>query len=491
MFSLPYFKYLFKSKKYFLLIIALLTILSAFTSSGGDKTLTYIVEILISIFVSYFLVINTFYYVHDKKAVDTFFSIPISRKAMLVTGLIFCTIVTFIPFAVGTYVFGLQESKFYEVTLFLLFALLGICALICFNTSTYLLANNSFDGIVMIGAYTVLPLMMYAVSNIFMNSYVCGLQSYDFDYFVYLSPLGMLAKMVVSSERFYIPGWQTIAGFIVFLLASLFVLNKEYINRKVERASTPSDGIFTYPIIINVYVFMVLFLAASGYNYYYRNIWEFFGDFFIVYLLIFAIYVAAHFMHKRKFYMNFKLPLVFILITALTFGVGLLARNTNGFGLSQSYPKYDKTAEYQLNGYFYYEQNELAEYIKETNSEDTIGYLYYSIGTDDWYKDRELKDSTVQIFEEIRQEAIKQFYESNDKYSYMDFDSNINLSVNSKQNGKTKYYYYSVSGYYFRLDDFKTLASDPYIDVTFSTNYGDYKMKTDGTLVQVNSYIVE
>ena len=87
MFSKEYFNYLLKSKKYLLLFVFLLTIMNILSNKTVDITLG--IECVICFGLAYFLPVYIFSYIHNKKAVDTFFSMPISRKAMLITAIIF------------------------------------------------------------------------------------------------------------------------------------------------------------------------------------------------------------------------------------------------------------------------------------------------------------------------------------------------------------------------------------------------------------------
>ena len=96
MFSLEYFKYLLKSRKYLLLFVFLITLLNIL---GTRDPKTYlIIQAFLSLAMTFILPLNIFYYIHDRKAIDTFFSIPVSRKALLVTGLVFCVLGVYLPF---------------------------------------------------------------------------------------------------------------------------------------------------------------------------------------------------------------------------------------------------------------------------------------------------------------------------------------------------------------------------------------------------------
>ena len=172
MFSREYFTYLLKSKKYILLLILLVTLLNCFGSSGSFSNG---IQIFITGIMCFLVPFSVFYYIHDKRAVDTFYSLPISRKKLLCTGLLFCILVIYLSLMLCVIVFALSTKmhilKFVYVAVV---ALLAISTLVLFNVAIFTLANNTIDGIVILGAYTLLPLFLYWAGSLFISNYVCG-----------------------------------------------------------------------------------------------------------------------------------------------------------------------------------------------------------------------------------------------------------------------------------------------------------------------------
>ena len=183
MFSKEYFSYLVKSKKYLLLIILLVTLLNIFGTQ--EVRVTFCIEAIICGLLCYFLPVYVFSYIHNKKAVDTFFSIPVSRKATLISGLLFSILTAYIPFAITLVFYGFVESMGLGILVYLLELLIMVSALIVFNTTIYLTANNVFDGVVMIGAYSFLPFMLLIAYNNIINTYVAGLYAMDAPFLAY------------------------------------------------------------------------------------------------------------------------------------------------------------------------------------------------------------------------------------------------------------------------------------------------------------------
>ncbi|MBR4421463.1 MAG: hypothetical protein IKS69_02915, partial [Erysipelotrichaceae bacterium] len=185
MFSKEYFLYLLKSRKYLLLLIVLVTLLNVIGNSRTDWTL--IIQTLITIVLCFAIPMDVFYHVHDKKAVDTYFSLPVSRKALLGTGIVFSVLIVCFTLACGIVPYSLKH----ELNMALLLAeTLPICtAVILYNTTLYLIGNNLVDGVVMMGAYTFMPLAIVWIVNIFVYSYVAGVNSIELYPLRFLSPI--------------------------------------------------------------------------------------------------------------------------------------------------------------------------------------------------------------------------------------------------------------------------------------------------------------
>ena len=156
MFSREYFKYLFNSKKYLLLFIFLISLLMVI--AGANLEFAFLLQFVFSLLLSFVMPVLVFDHVHDKKAVDTYFSLPLSRKKMLYTGLVFCFAIVYPVLMMAVIAYGIK-LKLGLMIIALAFELaIGTLAIILFNTTLYLIGNNLVDGIVMMGAYTFLPL---------------------------------------------------------------------------------------------------------------------------------------------------------------------------------------------------------------------------------------------------------------------------------------------------------------------------------------------
>ena len=480
MFSKEYFNYLLKSKKYLLLFISLITILNLL--GNKEPSLSMIISGLIAIVTAYGMPLIVFYFVHDRKAVDTFFSIPVSRKAVLCSSLLFCIMCTAVPYLISSVIFGLRES-FYalRILIYVPVGLLTICALVIFNTMIYLLANNAIDGVIMLGAYTVLPLSVLICINSFLLSFVCGVIDIPLEFLGYCSPLYMFATAALKYGNKQYDFLSAIFSLLISA-AGLFVLKKQFVERQVERASTTSDGFFTYPFIIAVYVMLSLISIASFFSFDYSSLLKYFSDYFFVYLLLFAVFVAAHFIYQRKLYFDYRLPAYFVAALAISLIFAFAARGSRGFGISESYTKNDRRA--------YYTINEWCEYNTETyrylNEQLGSGVTYISIYIDAGNENGniELEEESAAIFDKLREEAISLYYSDYEAYHESDIS---NMNVSSKNGSRTSNYFYQIRS--LTLDELKTLARDKNCYVIINCDLGDYVMDANGKLQVRNVYV--
>ncbi len=130
--DLNHLKYLYRSRRYLILLVFLVTLLNA--AIDLDKTGLYL-QAFLSLCLMFALPALTFFFVHDRKAVDTFFSIPVSRRRLLTDSLIFIVSVIYVPLACCILVYGVKENMGAARILLLLGrSLLAVSACTLFNS---------------------------------------------------------------------------------------------------------------------------------------------------------------------------------------------------------------------------------------------------------------------------------------------------------------------------------------------------------------------
>ena len=235
--------------------------------------------------------------------------------------------------------------------------------------------------------------------------------------------------------------------------------------------------------MIHFYVAVVLFLITSFFDYSYSSVLDFISDQFVLYLIVFAIYVAAHFLYKRKLYFSYKLPLIFVSAVIISFLFAGACRVTKGFGISYMYDPDDAFAVYELNGDC---DRATEQYVFEkTGQYELDNWIYVNISTADRQgHPKESSPETLAIFDSFRRQAIEEFYSDKREIQfYNDKSYYTNLGVSSGNND----YYYSVQRQ-ITLDEMLTLAKDSNVSVYINTMDDTYRLMSDGSLMTIYNY---
>lgn len=479
-----YFKYLLKSNKYLSVFIFLIALLSAFVDKGK-----YLI-IGISTLLCFVLPVNVFKFIHDKKAIDTYYSLPLSRKQLLNTSLLYIVLANFVPCAISFVVYNFVSSENIEVIkllYILVLMILSIVTISCFNSLLYSLANNIFDGVAMIAAYSLLPIFILIVVTIFYEVFVCGSSGVNITFIEYISPtycsILLYLKNIYQSPTFsYINEISHIISLVVFLVFSYIVLNKSFIGRKVERANTSSSNFFAYPLVIYLYTFLCLFGISSNYSYSYKTFGHFFEEFFVLYLITFAIFVIAHFIYRRKFFISIKMPIFFVIVLVLSLLFCNLARKTNGFSIANSYIKYEPDTKYQINSTL--SSNEDIEWFTSKNG-DSPDIIFVQIEA--YGGSFSLDKKVVDIFEAYRKQAIDEFY-TNNAFPYI---TSLNVYDDyykeELMSNFTHRHYYGLREP-LKINDILEIVKYDGVEVTISTTKADYLLEKNGDLLLVNLY---
>lgn len=479
MFSKEYFTYLLKSKKYLLLLIVLITLLNVL--GNAHNAIMMLLQGFFTIVLAFAVPFDVFYHVHNKKAVDTFFSIPVSRKALLGTGILFSFLVVYLPFACGIIRYGTGAK---DVNTLLLLSEMALTCLttIVFNTMLYLIGNNLVDGVIMTGAYTFMPIAIIAVLNNFVYSYVAGINSVEFYTIRYLSPI--CTGIYLFDSGVHLDGGDILSIFalIVILVLSVYLLKGSYVDRAAERADSQSTAFFSFPFVINFYLITCLFLIASFYNIRYDSLKEFVEDLFVPYLLLFAVFVAAYFVYRRKFYFSYKLPLFYVAVMAVSLLCASLCMDYEGFGLSQKYEKANGRDYCTINSWSDEGSLLYRDFKEETGYDPVYVQTFIEVGSNenDLKSKVNMSEETSDIIEKYRQDAIEYFYEK----KFEDSD-NGSMYISDKENNKYYQYYLKNSP---DLETIRKLAKDPAVSVTITTFEREYKMLSDGTLELIIDY---
>ena len=473
MFSKDLFRYLVDSKKYLLIFIVLVSLLNGIGNS--IKGLDLLLQGVFAIGLSFLMPALVFYHVHDKRAVDSYFSLPVSRKKMLVTNVCFCTLTVFVTIAIGVVCFAYKWDRSLNVSIVLLEMALASFTLVVFNSTLYLLGNDVVDGIVMMGAYTFLPAAIFVVINGFYYSFVAGRMNSDLSAIRFLSPIYMSAEMLLEIVDEGKVVFLSVIGLTVMGIIFFCLLQRSYVDRNVERAGSRSDEFFSYPLVINLYLVISMFSIITLFGFEYRNIGDFMKDCFILYVLLFAVFAAAQFVYKRKIYFDYRLPSFFVIVMIASILFGLLCRGSKGFGLSERYEKASGNDACTINIWDASAVSDLKEYVREeTGDTSQIIQIFIQIPADERNRTA-MSETTAELIDKYRKMAIEDFYKVYDEDSIT-----TDITIVEKESG-TYYNYRMIKMVEFA--DILSFAKDPCVQVVIATEKDSYRMDREGKLL--------
>lgn len=361
-----YFSYLFKSKELAWIFIAgIYTALSLspfLYNRGTAQTERFVYSLqyasMFSLCLAFVLPIFLFSFVHRKRSVDQIFSLPLRRSELLVTTIVFMLLVCISPYILVTIlscIFSSFTSVSYIAVLLSLFHLiLGVTVLLCVNTAIYLFSNNIIDGIIILAAYTCLPLCyittLYAFTEKMLISNTLpfmSISSYLSPFLLAYSNQMQLTYTLSPSDFQYVSNSIQIIDMIVlvvYFIVSLYFLKKHFINRKVERAEGISNNVESYPFIINFYLFFSLIYIA------FSSIKNSLDIYVILYILLFAIYLVAICIYKRKIKFYIKNIVLYFIVAIVSFTGSRFIFKNEAFGLPYKY-KETSNVIYRYNAY--------------------------------------------------------------------------------------------------------------------------------------------
>lgn len=464
MFNKNYFSYLFKSKMaawFGLAGIVAVFCVSPYFYTYEEAYIIFKTTInlagIFTLLLTFILPIFLFSFIHRKRSCDLTFTLPIKRSEMLFTTITFMLCVcigVYVCASLMSYIIASFSSKISMITY--LKSLLNISfsalVLLTVNTMFYMFANNIIDGIIMLAAYTCIPIAIVATLSIISYKLLISSTAQSINIAMYLSPVAMAysnhwaiscdispSSSLLSDSLF---SWIYIILLIVYFVLAVFALKKHFVNRKVERADQISNNVEAYPFIINFYLACCLVYLAFATL---KGITQLIV---IAYVFLFTVYLIALAIYKRKIKFYWKNVGYFMVVALITVGVSRLAFFTKAFGLAYQASNIQTTAKYQYNAYdvkpdlsdvyinWYSCEDGNCSYTGE-NRETTI-----SVSGTFLVNKKKFKDPTctkaIQILDTYRKSCIDLYFGSSGGYNfskgYLTFTSDTNsLSYDYEQ----------------------------------------------------------
>jgi len=441
-----WFKYLFKTKKTSIIFFGLIYFFMLFINYTDSYYSPLIFGATLSIIISIILPIMMLRFVHNRNSSDVYLSMPISRRQLLVTNLVFVNVLSIGFYYITNFILYFMDYhndiSGQEFIICLLSAALIFITISLYTSFLYLRANNELDGLVMIVAYYALPFVaVFVLANIYdilVVGYQFNIDDTIINWILHCSPLYLSYRVMGSIfntyDRF---AYLSVICLILFSLYSMVGLKFLFINRKSERSNQISNEWYGYPLVINLYLVICLslisvYLASDG---------EFVSCALLLIILLF-VYIIAQFVYRRRIKIEVKSILIFVGTFFITFLIGTMAWKTHCFGISDHWNLYEGDT------LTYIYQDYLTEY-----GTDVAFELVIPVDKKDKYEE------AIKILEKNRVQAVNDFYSGNHTYG-----SSLQIfnSLNKKRINN-----YNYSG--VNLDESELKTIEKYTKVIVST----------------------
>lgn len=481
-----YFKYLFKSKIIAWVFFGIMFIaisMSSFLTPGNEAAdcfrVTTITSLVLSIIMSFALPVFLFSFVHRKRSCDMYFSLPIDRKELLITTITFSFVLIFSYYTISSLfalLFTMRSTTIFFSSLFASYAMmaLGILALLIINSCIYLFANNIFDGIVMLAAYSAIFVAISLTAEIISDLLLIPFMLSSFEEGIFFSPIAIVAVNFTSISQnivqsiddamSFVPNvsYLQITALVIYTCIACFLLKKNFVERKTERAEQVSNTFFSYPFIINFY--LLVSLVNLGFSIIKSNMID---SFILLYILLFCIYLISIFVYKRKIKFYWKNILYFVSAALITFGCGKFIFMNHAFSLPYQYPlNAGEKINYYINEYNLHK--DLSSTVSSTD-EDTNYSIRLSIDINiptDQLETEQYKQA-VSILEAHRKQAIDLWFSTSES----NFDRGANIYISNEIHNKNLTSCSYQTKDVFTIEELKQLAKIGTIEL----EYYDYE----------------
>ena len=436
-----YLKYLNKSKtnlNVFLIVINLIfptLVYFATRDNFGFSGDVFVFAALIMVFIEMLaLPVYHFNYINSKARSDRYYSLPISRKEIFLTTLVYIWFEILISHFISILpILFLEFDYLFSSPIYMLkfvcFDIISIITTTSLVSAIFMKAYTTFDGIAIILGYLFSPLIIYFAYVVLLDNTAYALDI-PFNFLNYFFYPAMYISLISTTFDYGGPGIvnQSSATLIltILLVISLWSIIKDTKTRKAEYAGTISNNFFSYPLVIALASIGIIFLIIFA---------EIPNEVkFILMCCMLILYLVMNFVYRRRIQFKVKDLILFAVAIAIAISINVVAHKTDGFGLGQIYQSLDNP-----NGVYYsININDYSQKVYHdsdgsysTNEPDSI---FFRVETDGKEKlndtltstTKALQDRFLNAYHKCRDIDIEEY--NYDRYATMEF--NYNLVVN-------------------------------------------------------------
>ncbi len=476
-----YFSYLLKTKRLLILFFfgVYLSVSLIWNPLSGDSALGvgFYSAVRIAeagtIGLAYVLPVMLFSFIHRRSSADLYFALPVSRRELRITNLVFAFAVSYGYYLITVFtaflLYGHQVLSLNRLLLLLLYTAFETAAVLVIVSFIYLIGNNQLDGIVLLAAYTMAAAVAFLCEEMILENMVAGYSAFETgSAAAFLSPVFLLmnnGRAVLTLNGWpRIPfNWYYFAAAVCYACAAWYGLQVEIDRRKTERAEMISDHALAYPTVINLYAVLILLMLSSS------LIKDRDTGIGFMYVLLLSCYIVGTFLYRRKMKIEWKQLVLFAGEMILSLALMALMWHTKGFGMAEKYSLLKgETLAYQ-----YHMQTsikDLGTICDGTEESASVDFeLQIPTGELERFQD------AVTILENYRSEQIDRYYQHNggDTWSFLVYNKQGEKTVNS--------HYYEA---YTALTEADLQVIGKYTDIYVSANTYPALVEEDLTLDQ-------
>lgn len=312
----------------------------------------------------------------NKRSVDTYYALPISRQHLFnvhyYAGVVCIYIPLLINYVLGTLILTLRYGLGNFTGVYFL-AFLGIIiitlAIYSINTLIVTKANNMIDAAILIAAYTILPYMLISSAWSFLNRFTIGFTESMFSLsllFDFLCPLIVLNNFINAINNY-------VYRFTMFEYNSLWIVYEAAIavgfyvwaahvfkKRKGEDSEQVSKDFFTYPFVVNLTSIILLSFYIIDFSDIVLTI--------AILVITFIVYLVMHFISRRSMKVTAALIIKYFVILIAFNLFAFAAKETYLFGINLRTPEITQYTQLEVSYWDY--TNENKEYVAEISLKD-------------------------------------------------------------------------------------------------------------------------
>ena len=460
--SKDYFKYLVRNRKLligFFFVLYLVISLFLFRIGRGQEVFCSITmtSMILSLGMTFVLPVLLFSFAQRRSSADVYFALPVSRKQMRLTSLLFAFVLCYGYFLITTLIAwmfcGIGAVRLLHLALILVFFAFVCAAMLTINSFLYLIGNNIPDGIIILAAYTMFPLFAAVAEDLIVTNIIAGNMILVNPAKAWiLSPISVYVINCSALLNFRLADFNLpyfMAG-VLYALIGWFGLKKEFDARKSERAEHISDHPLAYKTIINCYAALFSLLFASSLVHYPE------AEYVVAFVMLLGCYIIATFLYQRKLKLDWKSLALFGAEVIISIAIMLIGWNTRGFGLADKIPlSQGDTLTYEY--YLMADQNDLGRGNDMTmNAHEAYVGFTLAVPTSRIDEHQEVID----LLESYRKKAIDNYY----AHKEQEYSGYLRTMNSQKGNSIAEYTYPTFAP--ISEEDLRTISK--YTDVTVS-----------------------